>query len=105
MAATTVIASTHRNVVGPESAGLPGGRGLVAELAGEDDGERGGADRAADALEDVELRGGVEDLVRRQGLVGGGHRRDDRQAEPNAPDDHDEAQQPWARAYLAGDIA
>jgi len=38
---------------GGESAGLPGGRGLVAESADED----GGADRASDALDHVELRG------------------------------------------------
>jgi hypothetical protein len=65
----------------------------MRELAGEDDGEHGGADGPAGSLQDVQLRGGVGDLARREHPVGGGHGGHQGQADAGAAGDHDQAEQ------------
>ena len=74
--------------------------GVVCEAgdaALQDDGEDRGADRAADALQHVQLRRGVVDLVGAQDGVGGGHRRHHRHADAEAADDHRGGDQPERR--------
>jgi len=88
MMAITVKPSDHQNAV-PKAVGV--------ELGGEDHGQDGGAERAADLLGDPGHGAGVGHLAGGEPEVGGGHDRDGDRAEAGAAYDEAEAEE-----YLVG---